>query len=75
MINNNDYILKLIETLSRNTAKAIFDVKEDAEPITIENMSDKDILVLTLKKMISEKKLTRPKTPYLNLLRIIQILI
>ena len=53
---NNDFILKMVESLGKNIGKAIFDVKEDSEPIIFENLSDKDILLIMLKKMISDKK-------------------
>lgn len=46
----------MIEELGKNMGKTICDVKEDPEPIMIENLSDKDILLIMLKKMISEKK-------------------
>ncbi|MBU3107308.1 hypothetical protein [Clostridium gasigenes] len=47
---NNDFILKMVESLGKNIGKAIFDVKEDSEPIIFENLSDKDILLIMLKK-------------------------
>lgn len=53
---NNDLILKIIEDLGKNMGKAIFDVKDDSDPIVLENLSDKDILLIMLKKMISDKK-------------------
>lgn len=53
---NNDLILKMIEDLGKNIGKAIFDVKEDLDPIMLENLSDKDILLIMLKKMIYDKK-------------------
>ena len=53
---NKDLILKIIEDLGKNMGKAIFDIKEDSDPIALENLSDKDILLIMLKKMISDKK-------------------
>lgn len=53
---NKDLILKIIEDLGKNMGKAIFDIKEDSDPIVLENLSDKDILLIMLKKMISDKK-------------------
>lgn len=48
----NDYILDLAESLGKKLGKLVHDAKEDSEPISIENLTDKDILSLNLKKMI-----------------------
>ncbi|MDZ5252118.1 DUF6483 family protein [Clostridium sp. LIBA-8841] len=50
----NDYILDLAESLGKKLGKLVHDAKEDSEPIAIENLTDKDILTLNLKKMISK---------------------
>lgn len=52
----NDWILDMVESFGRNLGKAITDEKDDSERIIIENLSDKDILLIILKKMISDKK-------------------
>ena len=52
----NDWILDMVESFGRNLGKAMTDEKDDSERIIIENLSDKDILVIILKKMISDKK-------------------
>ncbi|EJT5931258.1 DUF6483 family protein [Clostridium perfringens] len=48
----NDLILDIVESLGRNIGKALSDEKSESETITIENLSDKDMLLLILKKMI-----------------------
>lgn len=50
----NDYILDLAESLGKKLGKLVHNAKEDSEPITIENLTDKDILKLNLKKLISK---------------------
>lgn len=52
----NDYILDMVESLGKSFGKLISEVKEDPEPIAIENLSDKDILIIMLKKMITNGK-------------------
>lgn len=52
----NDYILDLAESLGKKLGKLVHDAKEDSEPISIENLTDKDILSLNLKKMILKGK-------------------
>jgi hypothetical protein len=52
----NDWILDMVESFGRNLGKAMTDEKDDAERIIIENLSDKDILLIILKRMISDKK-------------------
>jgi len=52
----NDWILDMVESFGKNLGKAITDEKDDSERNVIENLSDKDILLIILKKMISDKK-------------------
>lgn len=52
----NDWILDMVESFGRNLGKAMTDEKDDGERIIIENLSDKDILLIILKKMIFDKK-------------------
>ena len=47
---NDDLILKIIEDLGKNMGKAIFDAQEDSDPIVLENLSDKDSILIMLKK-------------------------
>lgn len=52
----NDLILDMVESLGANIGKALCDEKDDGEQIVIENLSDKDMLLVVLKKMIFEYK-------------------
>lgn len=52
----NDYILDLVEYLGKNIGKSLTGKKEDGEKISIENLSDKDMLLIILKKMVIDKK-------------------
>jgi len=52
----NDWILDMVESFGKSMGKTILNVKDDPEPIVIENLTDKDILLIALKKLISEKK-------------------
>lgn len=52
----NDYILDMVESLGKNIAKSLTGKKDDGEKISIENLSDKDMLLIILKKMVVEKK-------------------
>lgn len=52
----NDLILDMVESLGRNIGKAISNEKDEGEKIIIENLSDKDILLAILKRMIFECK-------------------
>ncbi|MCM1992105.1 DUF6483 family protein [Oceanirhabdus seepicola] len=52
----NDYILDLVESFGKTIGKVVSEVKEDPEPIIIENLSDKDMTMIILKKMLYGKK-------------------
>ncbi|SCJ61399.1 Uncharacterised protein [uncultured Clostridium sp.] len=52
----NDYILDMVESLGKNIGKSLTGKKEDGEKISIENLSDKDMLMIILKKMVIDKK-------------------
>ena len=52
----NDYLLDMIESLGKNIGKSLTGKKEDGEKISIENLSDKDMLLIILKKMVIDKK-------------------
>ncbi len=52
----NDYILDMVEELGKNLVKLIIDSEEDSEPILVENLSDKDMILVILKKLIYDKK-------------------
>ncbi|MGL5574863.1 MAG: DUF6483 family protein, partial [Sarcina sp.] len=52
----NDYILDLVETFAKNLSNTLFDVKEEIDPIVINDLSDKEMLKLILKRMIFDKK-------------------
>lgn len=52
----NDYILDMVESLGKNIGKSLSDKKDDSEKISIENLSDKDMLLIILKKMVIEKR-------------------
>lgn len=52
----NDFILDMVESLGKSFGKLVFEVNEDAEPIVIENLSDKDMILIILKKLISDRK-------------------
>ena len=49
----DDYVLNKVEDLGKKIVKILFKVNDDPKPIVIENLADRDILVITLKKMIS----------------------
>lgn len=46
----NDWILDMVESFGKNLGKVITDEKDDSERNVIENLSDKDILLIILKK-------------------------
>lgn len=50
----NDYILDMVETLGKALGKLVFDVKEEGEVQEIGNLSDKDIIIIILKKFIED---------------------
>lgn len=52
----NDWILDMVESFGKSMGKTVLNVKEDPEPIVFDNLSDKDILLIVLRKLISEKK-------------------
>ena len=52
----NDLILDMVESLGRNIGKALSDEKDDSEKIVIDNLSDKDMILVILKRMIFEYK-------------------
>lgn len=52
----NDWILDMVESFGKGMGKTVFNVKEAPEPIVFESLSDKDILLIVLRKLISEKK-------------------
>lgn len=52
----NDYMLDMVEAFGKNLGKTLCDEKEEIEPIIIENLSDKDIMLVILRKMIHEEK-------------------
>ena len=51
-----DFLLDLAESLGKNIANSITNAKNDSDRISIESLSDKDMIFIILKKMISEKK-------------------
>ncbi len=51
-----DIILDMVEGLGKNIGKALAKVKEEPETTEIQNFSDKEVLVLLLRKLISDKK-------------------
>lgn len=52
----NDYILDTVESFSKSLAKTLFEQKDDILPISIENLSDKDIIMVLLKKLVQQNK-------------------
>lgn len=52
----NDYILDMVETFAKNLSNTLFDVKEEITPIVIEDLSDKEMLKLILKRMVFHNK-------------------
>lgn len=52
----NDYILDMVENLGRSLGKLVVDSEDDSEPIIVEDLSDKDMIKVILKKFIYEKK-------------------
>lgn len=51
----NDYMLDMVEAFGKNLGKSVCDKKEEIEPIVIENMSDKDIMLVILRKMVHDE--------------------
>lgn len=62
----NDLILDMVESLGRSIGKAISGEKDDSEIIIIENLSDKDMLLAILKKMIFENKYNEAENTLFN---------
>lgn len=52
----NDYILDLAESLGKALGKGITQKKDDVLPISIENLSDKDMIMILLKHHIQENR-------------------
>lgn len=52
----NDYLLDLSEALGKNIGKTIKNEKDDTETVSIENLSDKDMLLIILRKLLMEKR-------------------
>lgn len=52
----NDFILEIVESLGKSFGKLVFEVNEEADPIVIENLSDKDMILIILRKLISDRK-------------------
>ena len=50
----HDFLLDKFEGFSKALAKTLFDVKEDVDPIQFDNLSDKDIIYIVLKKLLKE---------------------
>ena len=50
----HDFLLDKFEGFSKALAKTLFDVKEDVDPIQFDNLSNKDILYIVLKKLLKE---------------------
>ncbi len=51
----HDFLLDKFEGFSKALAKTLFDVvKEDVDPIQFNNLSNKDILYIVLKKLLKE---------------------
>lgn len=68
-----DIILDMVEGLGKNIGKALAKVKEEPETTEIQNFSDKEVLVLLLRKLISDKKYNwRILKTALNVYKIIQ---
>ncbi|MGL4760746.1 MAG: DUF6483 family protein [Sarcina sp.] len=53
----NDYILDKVESFAKGLADVLFDVEFEIEPIVIEDMSDKDMVKLIIRRMLSTDKL------------------
>lgn len=51
----NDFILDVAESLGKNIGKAITDEKDDNDIVVIENLSNKDDLLLILKEALLNK--------------------
>ena len=49
----NDYILDMVEALGENLGKAVFEVENEIIPISIDAMTDKDMLMITLSKILN----------------------
>lgn len=48
----NDYILDIVENIGKGLGGLIFDIEDDSEPIVIENLSDKDMAIIILKRFV-----------------------
>ena len=48
-----DYLLDMVEALGENLGKSVFEVESEITPISIEAMTDKDMLMITLGKMLN----------------------
>lgn len=52
----NDFILDTVETFGKNLGKTMMNTKEEGQVVEIENMTDKDILIIYLKRLLVAKK-------------------
>lgn len=50
----NDFMLDKVETLGKGIAKTLLNKKEEREPIVFENLKDKDLIWIILKKLLNE---------------------
>ena len=48
-----DYLLDMVEALGENLGKSVFEVESEITPISIEAMTDKDMLMITLAKLLN----------------------
>lgn len=62
----NDLILHMAESLGENIRKSGLDEKDDCEEIVIENLCDRDMIVVILKKMIIDKKYNETENTLFN---------
>lgn len=52
----NDYILDMVEKLGENLGKSIFEVENEITPISIDSLSEKDIIIIKAGKLLNNNK-------------------
>ena len=62
----HDFLLDKFEGFSKALAKTLFDVKEDVDPIQFNNLSNKDILYIVLKKLLKEGEFNKGEDLFYN---------
>lgn len=50
----HDFLLDKFDNFSKGLGKALFEVKEEIEPISFDSISNKDLIYIILKKLLSE---------------------